>query len=202
MRISNYFLWSIILVVAFMFSACQNENPVSTTLVDPNLKISSIEGDVPPGELTEDEIAGVIHMRLEEKLARDVYIMFGNLYNHQVFLNIQAAEQKHMDAMKKIIIRYELEDPVIVDDPGVFSDPDFQALYDQYILQGQISLAEAFLVSKTIEEVDITDLEYQLSFVDNQDVINVYTNLLAASQSHLAAFIKCIGSTVQVPNGI
>ncbi|MDH3269653.1 MAG: DUF2202 domain-containing protein, partial [Ignavibacteria bacterium] len=54
------------------------------------------------------------------------------------------------------------------------------------------SYAEALLVGKTIEERDISDLEFQLSFVDNQDIIKVYTNLLAASQSHLAAFLKHI----------
>jgi len=184
------YLFGSFLLIAFLFLACQNENPVTTTETDLNLKTLALEGDVPPGSLTEEERNGLIHMRLEEKVARDVYIFLGNLYNHKVFLTIKASEQRHMDAMKRLLIKYEVEDPVIIDDPGVFSDPVFQDLYDQYILQGQTSLNEAFLAGKVIEELDILDLQYQLTFVDNPDIINVYTNLLAASESHLSAFLK------------
>ena len=196
MRQSKYFLLATIFAFIFMFSACQNENPVTS---DSLLKISTLEAGVPPGQLTEEEEDGLIHMRLEEKVARDVYIFLGDLYNNQKFLNIQLSEQKHMDAMKKLLTKYNVEDPVTDDTPGVFSDPVFQSLYDGFILQGQISVNEAFLVGKAIEELDITDLEYQLTFVDNPDIINVYTNLLRASESHLAAFIKSINSDNRVP---
>ena len=53
-------------------------------------------------ELSQEERDGLIHMRIEEKLARDVYIVMGELWNHKVFLNIQLSEQKHMEASKKI----------------------------------------------------------------------------------------------------
>jgi hypothetical protein len=197
MQHSKYFLFAIMLAVGFMFTACQSENPVTTT--DSNLKISSLESDVPPGQLTEDERDGLIHMRLEEKVARDVYIYFGNLYNKKVFLNIQTSEQRHMDAMKRLLDKYNVEDPVTDDTPGVFSDPAFQLLYDGFILQGQ-TLGGAYLAGKDIEELDIIDLEFQLSFVDNPDIIQVYTNLLAASESHLSTFLKYIISSInQVP---
>ena len=196
MRQRKYFLLTTIFAFIFMFSACQNENPVTS---DSLLKISTLEADVPPGQLTEEEEDGLIHMRLEEKVARDVYIFLGDLYNHQTFLSIQLSEQRHMDAMKKLLIKYNIEDPVTDDTPGVFSDPVFQSLYDAFILQGQASLNEAFIVGKTIEELDITDLEYQLTFVDNPDIIKVYTNLLAASGSHLSAFIKNINSDNRIP---
>jgi len=196
MRQSKYFLLATIFALLFMFSACQSENPVTS---DSILKISALEGDVPPGQLSEEERDGLIHMRLEEKVARDVYIFLGDLYNNQKFLSIKLAEQRHMDAMAKLLTKYNVEDPVTDDTPGVFSDPVFQSLYDGFILQGQISLNEAFLVGKAIEELDIIDLEYQLTFVDNPDIIKVYTSLLAASESHLAAFVKSINSDNQIP---
>ena len=196
MRQSKYFLLATIFALLFMFSACQSENPVTS---DSILKISALEGDVPPGQLSEEERDGLIHMRLEEKVARDVYIFLGDLYNNQKFLSIKLAEQRHMDAMAKLLTKYNVEDPVTDDTPGIFSDPVFQSLYDGFILQGQISLNEAFLVGKDIEELDIIDLEYQLTFVDNPDIIKVYTNLLAASESHLAAFVKSIISDNQIP---
>lgn len=196
MRQSKYFLLATIFAFIFVFSACQSENPVTS---DSLLKISTLEADVPPGQLTEEEEDGLIHMRLEEKVARDVYIFLGDLYNNQKFLNIVPSEQRHMDAMEKLLIKYNVEDPVTDDTPGVFSDPVFQSLYDGFILQGQISLNEAFLAGKAIEELDIIDLEYQLTFVDNPDIVKVYTNLLAASESHLAAFVKSINSDNQIP---
>jgi hypothetical protein len=196
MRQSKYFLLATIFALLFMFSACQSENPVTS---DSLLKISTLEADVPPGQLTEEEEDGLIHMRLEEKVARDVYIFLGDLYNNQKFLNIAPSEQRHMDAMKKLLTKYAVEDPVTDDTPGVFSDPVFQSLYDGFILQGQISLNEAFLAGEAIEELDIIDLEYQLTFVDNPDIVKVYTNLLAASESHLAAFVKSINSDNQIP---
>ena len=135
-------------------------------------------------------------MRIEEKLARDVYIVMGDLWNHKVFLNIQLSEQKHMEAVKRLLDKYSVPDPLTTDSVGVFPDPQFQQLYDQYVLQGNQSLQEALLVGKTIEELDIADLENQLAFVDNPDIIRVYQNLKAASENHLAAFIKCLNVPV------
>jgi hypothetical protein len=143
-------------------------------------------------ELSQEERDGLIHMRIEEKLARDVYIVMGELWNHKVFLNIQLSEQKHMEAVKRLLDKYSVPDPLTTDSVGVFHDPQFQLLYDQLIQQGNQSLNEALLVGKAIEELDIADLTFQLTFVDNPDIIRVYQNLKAASENHLAAFIKCL----------
>lgn len=187
---NNRYLFVSFLLIIFLFLACQNENPISTSKTDLDLKSSIEQSDVPPGQLTEAERDGLIHMRLEEKVARDVYIVLGDLWNHKVFLNIQLSEQRHMDAMKRLLDKYNVEDPVISDEVGVFSDDDFQQLYDDFVAQGIISLHEALLAGIAIEELDITDLEFQLTFVDNPDIIRVYTNLLAASQRHLTAFLR------------
>ena len=197
MKNNKYYFFVTILITAFLFLACQSENPVSTS--DVALKSAFVEGDVPPGELTEQEIDGLVHMRMEEKVARDVYIVLGNIYNRQMFLIIQNSEQRHMDAIKKLLTKYNVEDPVPNEEVGVFPDPVFQQLFDDYILQGQNSYSEALLVGKTIEELDISDLEFQLSFVDNQDIIKVYTNLLTASQSHLVTFLKHINNSNSQP---
>lgn len=138
-------------------------------------------------------------MRLEEKLTRDVYTTLGNTWSYKIFLNINTAEQTHMEAVKRLLIKYGIEDPINNDEIGVFSDPQFQTLYDQYILQGSVSAYEAFLVGKTIEELDIADLQNQLTnVVDNPDIIRVYQNLKTASESHLAAFNKCLSNIPQI----
>lgn len=168
----------------------------NTDVVDPEYNLNKSnsspiftdDGGVYP--ITQGEIDGLIHMRIEEKLARDVYTVFGAAYNSQVFLNIKVSEQAHMNAVKRMLDKYSIPDPIISDEVGVFPDPDFQALYDQLIVQGSVSLYEALLVGKAIEELDIADLEAQLATVTNPGIIKLYTNLKAGSTNHLAAFNK------------
>jgi hypothetical protein len=100
-----------------------------------------------------------------------------------------------MDAIKRLLDKYNVLDPITTDSVGIFPDPQFQQLYDQLVQQGSQSLQDALLAGKSIEELDIADLEYQLSFVDNPDIIRVYENLKAASENHMAAFIKCLNMT-------
>ena len=196
MKKSKYHLLIISLFTSFLLLACQSEIPTSAN--DSNIlsKYGGGNGGGPGFELSQEEEDGLIHMRIEEKLARDVYKVMGDLWNHKVFLNIQLSEQKHMDAIKRLLDKYNVPDPLTTDSVGVFPDPQFQLLYDQLILQGNQSLQEAFLVGKTIEELDIEDLTYQLTFVDNPDIIRVYQNLKSASEKHLAAFTKYLNMPV------
>jgi hypothetical protein len=199
MKISKYHLLIISLFTSFLLLACRSENPTSTD--DSNILSKYGGGNGNGGgstyELSQEERDGLIHMRIEEKLARDVYIVMGELWNHKVFLNIQLSEQKHMEAVKRLLDKYNVPDPLTTDSVGVFPDPQFQQLYDQFIQQGNQSLQEALLVGKAIEELDIADLTFQLTFVDNPDIIRVYQNLKAASENHLAAFLRCLNTPIQ-----
>jgi hypothetical protein len=157
----------------------------NTTLNGP----SSLDGG--NYSITPEEINGLIHMRIEEKLARDVYTVMGTTWNAKVFLNIKVSEQAHMNAVKRMLVKYNIPDPITTDEVGVFPDETFQALYNQFILQGNVSLREALLSGVAIEELDIADLEGQLTnVVTNPGIINLYTNLKSASTNHLAAFNK------------
>jgi len=199
MKKSKYQLLIISLFTTLLLLACQSEIPTSA---DDSSMLTKYGGGNGNGggttyELSQEERDGLIHMRIEEKLARDVYIVMGELWNHKVFLNIQQSEQKHMEAVKRLLDKYSVPDPLATDSVGVFPDPQFQLLYDQYILQGNQSLQEALLVGKAIEELDIADLTFQLTFVDNPDIIRVYQNLKAASENHLAAFLRCLNTQTQ-----
>ena len=142
--------------------------------------------------ITQDEIDGLIHMRIEEKLARDAYIVLGELWDAKVFYKIQISEQTHMDAVKAKLDKFNIPDPLLTDEVGVFPEdyPEFQILYDELMTQGIISIYEAFRVGIAIEEMDIDDLEEQIGLATNQGIIKLYTNLKDASTSHLAAFNK------------
>ncbi|MFZ1518261.1 MAG: DUF2202 domain-containing protein [Ignavibacteriaceae bacterium] len=163
-------------------------SPESDLSKSSNSELLNFDGGIYP--ITQEEIDGLIHMRIEEKLARDVYTVFGTAFNSQVFLNIKLSEQAHMDAVKRMLDKYNIPDPLTSDEVGIFPDPTFQSLYDQLIAQGSVSLYEGLLVGKAIEELDIADLEAQLAFATNPGIIRLYTNLKARSTNHLAAFNK------------
>lgn len=153
--------------------------------------------------LSEIEVAHILYMRQEEKLARDVYLA---LYDHyvvqdpltaQIFWNIAASEQRHMAALRRLIDCYGLEDPVSDDTVGVFPDSEdgFAEMYDDLVAQGMIGNCEAFGVGMDIENMDIMDIEEALLDVEIPKVARVLNNLLAGSYNHLEAFTGRMTST-------
>lgn len=147
--------------------------------------------ELPIEDLSQAEIDGIAFMREEEKLARDVYLKLKEKWGLQVFNNISASEQTHMDAVEMLTLRYDLDDPAAGNPVGVFVDEQLQALYDDLIAQGYRSMIEALKVGALIEETDIIDIQYQLDeYVDNRDIEMVYSNLLRGSRNHLRAFVR------------
>ncbi|MDB4583905.1 DUF2202 domain-containing protein [Draconibacterium sp.] len=151
------------------------------------------------GTLTEAEIAGLLEMREEEKLARDVYIQLYEIHNHVVFNNISKAENVHMSAVLHLMNGYGLEDPALPDE-GDYSNPLFTNLYKQLTEQGARDLIAALKVGAFIEEYDIADLKKLIDETDNSDIKQVYGNLLRGSEFHLRAFsysLKQQGATYE-----
>ncbi len=139
--------------------------------------------------LSEAEKAGLLEMREEEKLARDVYLTLGEVWDVPIFDNIAASEQRHMDAVKNLLDKYGLADPAAGKSIGEFTEESgFADLFAQLVEKGNQSLADALEVGVAIEELDIADLTHLLEQVTHTDIANVYNNLLAGSENHLAAF--------------
>lgn len=143
------------------------------------------------GTLTEDEIAGLMEMREEEKLAREVYIAFYAKYNYRVFNNISKSENAHTSAVLHLIDGFGLTDPTPVV-ATEFNNPLFADLYKQLSEKGSASLVEALKVAAFIEEYDIADLQRLLEETENETIKRVYGNLLAGSKNHLRAFTNSL----------
>ena len=141
--------------------------------------------------LTTEEIDWLMFIREEEKLARDSYLVLGNLWGLVIFENIAASEQKHMDAMKKLIECYKLTDPVI-DEIGSFSDSELQALFDFLMAQGAQSTMDGLYVGATIEETDIDSIQTAIEVTDQMHIVSTYESLMCGSRNHLRAFIRQI----------
>ncbi len=149
----------------------------------------------PAGDLSDEEAEGLLYMREEEKLARDVYLTLGEKWDVQVFENIARSEQMHMDAIATLLERYDLDDPAAGKDVGEFTNPELQTLYEQLVAQGSASLADALKVGGAIEEIDILDLKDYIAKTDNADIQEVYEHLMAGSENHLRAFVRTLEAT-------
>ena len=141
-------------------------------------------------DLSSAEKDGLIYMRLEEKLARDVYLTLGKSYKQKMFVNIPESEQRHMEAVKALLNKYEIADPVTDNEIGSFANAEFKKLFDNLVAKGQTSFKDAMLVGKEIEEMDIKDLIERIEQTDNPDIKAVYENLKRGSENHLRAFTK------------
>ncbi len=150
-------------------------------------------GNMEPGTLSSGEAEGILLMREEEKLARDVYLTLYEKWNIPLFLNIANSEETHMDAMELLIERYGLKDPVADESAsyrGTCAREEFNRLYTELTEQGLASYQAALEVGALIEDLDIEDLQKLLSESGNDDVKVVYQNLLKGSHNHLRSFVR------------
>ena len=181
-------VFTVLLVSVFAWAA----GGPSTNNTDWNNKINSVVKNLPNQELSIDEINGLLLMREEEKLARDVYLTFYDKWNLRIFSNIAKAEQTHTNAVKVLLDKYGIEDPVKDDTRGVFTDKHLQDLYNKLVARGNASLMDALMVGATVEDLDIFDLENLLSKTDNKDIKIVYKNLTKGSRNHLRSYVSQI----------
>ena len=144
----------------------------------------------PPSDQIVDagEAATLTFMREEERLARDLYHQFHEIWESVLFVNISAAEQRHMDAVKNAMDKYALPDPSNPALVGEYSYPELQQLHNQLLAQGEQSYLEALWAGGMVEEMDIADLRDAIVATDNDDLKKLYENLLRGSRNHLRAY--------------
>ncbi len=193
-------LTGILLSMSLSFTACNGSftgeadkaDDASATEQEVSTDSSSFAciANIPAEELNDKEKEGILFMREEEKVARDVYTYLYDKTEIRAFNNISKAEQRHMDAVKALIDRYDLDDPAAGKDYGRFTNSELQDLYDKLIQDGSAGDIAALKVGALIEEKDILDLEKELNdHVDNKDIAQVWTNLRKGSEAHLRAFV-------------
>ncbi len=164
----------------------------NSTLPVPFLLTGTI-ADVPipactiTGTVTDTESAGLLFMREEEKMARDVYAYMYEKYKLPVFKNITKSENVHMSAVLRLIAGFKITDNSN-NNPGEFTNTHINELYNLLIEMGNLSIVDALKVGVLIEQTDIADLQKELLTVENASVKTVYGNLLKGSEAHLKAF--------------
>ncbi|WP_081914484.1 DUF2202 domain-containing protein [Thermus caliditerrae] len=156
-------------------------------------------GASPASTLTPQEREGLLWMREEEKLARDVYLTLGKLYPIPAFQNIARSEEQHMAAVARLLAAYGLPDPAQGKGVGEFSNPELARLYQELVAKGQASLQAALAVGAYIEELDIQDLRVRLAQPQRPDIVAVYQNLMQGSWNHLRAFAGNLSAVTKEP---
>jgi len=182
------------LVFALTFIGCkENNSVVAADDSFQSIEMQNIEdaiGQLPVTALSNAEAEGLVFMREEEKLARDVYLHFYEKYGIRIFNNIANAESTHMAALKMLLDKYDLIDPILDDAVGVFENEKLAGLYTQLTEAGDVSLVEALKVGLTIEDLDIYDLMEYSHDVESEDILLVYDNLTKGSRNHLRAYYR------------
>lgn len=183
MKLLKICISTLILLVIFISCNSSDSN-------DAVYEIKSGETEVEINELlSEDEIADLLFLREEEKLARDVYLYAFDLYGTNIFSNIAKSEQQHMDSVLSILKKYGIKDTAS-EIAGEFNNPDLQLIYNSLIEKTNISLLEAFLVGNTVEDLDIHDIVKNEERTENSDLLTMYGLLKCGSRNHLRNFNK------------
>ena len=198
-KIKNLFLTLLVAATLVFTTSCEKEALVPageqyaslievaddgiTVFNESNLKSTMVETPA----LSESELAALLQMKEEEKLARDVYTFFYQKWGTPIFSRISLAENRHLNAVITLLKYYDRPD-TLVGDTGVFSIPEFQNLYFELTEKGSDSAKAALMTGALIEEMDIVDLKEALTIVENVNIIRVFEHLLIASRNHLRAF--------------
>ena len=178
LRITSILTAFIITVSMSFLSACSSDDDANSRNFNTNQP------------LTETDKDALLFMLEEEKLARDTYVYLNNEWSISQFDNIKDSEQMHMNAVENLLTQYNVAYTILP--MGEFEDEILQDLYDQFIIDGTISQANALQIGATIEDLDIVDLEDYINATSNTNLIRVFEKLQCGSRNHLRSFVSAI----------
>jgi len=157
----------------------------------------STEDTLATTSLSEEEVAGLLYMFEEEKLAMNIYDTAQESYDTNIFTNISDSEERHMDAVLTLLEANGIDVSALTSLPdGEFQNEELQSLYDTLIQQTLTSYEDALNVGIAIEETDMADLTTHLEETTDVEIVGVYTNLNDGSQNHLDAFTRVLEQTL------
>lgn len=194
-----------------------------------NVTINTPESDaISVSEITDNttrldkvEVSSLTYMREEEKLARDVYLTFANMYpNQKIFSNIATrSEQTHTDIMRDKLEQFNIVDPNpetnnLPYSIGVFTGKEwghhFTVAYENFISLATEGELKALYLAALIEEEDIKEIVScpevmveagypevcALNYTDENALTNAYSSLLSGSKNHLRSYVRQIEKSI------
>lgn len=166
-------------------SARNSGNGTQSTLVSSSSAYSATQAA--SVSLSAAESSTLQYMLEEEKLAHDIYIKMYEKWGVKIFTNISKSESKHQSLVADAATTFDVAD-TRTSSVGVFTNPDLQNLYNDLLLKGLNSQMDAYEVGRSIEELDIADLQKAIDETESAYLESVYGKLLSGSKNHLKAF--------------
>lgn len=130
----------------------------------------------------------LVDLRVEEKVAHDVYLALYEKWGLRPFVNVARAEVQHATRLESLMRTYGVADPTDGLAEGVFPTAESQALYDSLVAKGLSSASAAYAVGRQIERMDIADLTRAKARTSVAILDATYSSLIRASRNHLRAF--------------
>ncbi|MEO5341514.1 MAG: DUF2202 domain-containing protein [Magnetococcus sp. MYC-9] len=181
-----------VVLVSILILSFKNGKPPSirqlTTDTLSGSGVIPIAAQVAVTPLSAVDRANLLIMREEEKLARDLYLEMHRLWGASLFKSVASEEQEHMDAMARLLVRYQLPDPVGNNPAGRFVNTTLTTLYQSLLQRGRQSVDEALKVCALQEEINILDLDVAIQASTPADIRTTYMELRRDSFNHLRAF--------------
>jgi len=148
--------------------------------------------NLPVEPLSQAEKDALVSTLQEEYLARDVYrAVIARLGSTRPFTNILKSEEQHVAALSALFTKYSLAVPA-----------DTQATRTSTLVAGINTVDDALRLGTTVEKEDIALYEQLIKVVDNQDVLQVFGSLKAASlDRHLVAFENALAGGTGIGQG-
>jgi hypothetical protein len=138
--------------------------------------------------LSPAEKEGLLYLAEKEKMMRNVYESIHSRHDKPVFLELSQAKAQHMNLLSAKIDKYDLENPIGSMGHDEFQNPLIQGDYNTFLSYENLTLVDAIIYSKALEESTIADLEILLENVKgNDDLAQAYRQILEISQSNLDA---------------
>lgn len=139
---------------------------------------------------TEDPL---VKMRLNEKLAYDLYADFSDMWKLDVFSSIGESKVVHKMRMKSLLKKLGIKDPVENNfDRGSFENEEFNKIYRELILRGSVSETEALKACAYNEERIIKELTDCISYVSDETLEKTLLQMNLTTGAHLRALVKAI----------
>ena len=140
--------------------------------------------DIEKEDVSDIEIDLLEKQYEEEMMANELYMSFYKMYGIETFKNIADSESKHMEAVKVLLDRYDIDTPTDYD--------HIKSLYEELKAKWALSLHDALEVWISIEKVDIDDIITAIKSSDNDDIKTVLVNIWGASYNHMRGFVKAL----------
>jgi hypothetical protein len=144
----------------------------------------------PAESMSADESAGVLYTYEGQRLARDLHSVLGELWQAPIFEDAESDSDLAVQAAALLLPRAGVTPPP--QHPGSYTDPQLSELYVELTSEGSASMVSALEASATLEELNIIDIQTQLSKTDKADLQLVYRHLIEAGGHELWSFTRGI----------